>query len=88
MQQQLKKNQTLSISKTEFLFSDSYIGMAHTSGGAFWKEINPTFRNNSGRAITQGLQTYAMQKGLTWSMGVSAVNGNGKMILTLYIAFL
>lgn len=62
--------------------------MAHTSGGAFWKEVNPTFRNNSGQAITQGLQTYAMQKGLTWSMGVSAVNGDGKMILTLYIAFL
>lgn len=54
----------------------------------FWKAINPSFRNYSAQAITQGLQNDAVQKRLTWSTGVSAVNGNLKMILPLYIEFL
>lgn len=60
----------------------------HTSGNMFYKSVNPSFRNYRGQAITQALQTDTIYMGLNWSMGKSAVNGNGKITLCLYIAFL
>lgn len=62
--------------------------MAHTAGNMFWKAVNPSFKNYKRKAITQGLQRDATQKGLTWSIAVSVMHGNGVMVLTLYIAFL